>query len=353
MKITMHRGWWLTVGFALALCGVITAGVLLSRGAETGRDQSRQPPIEKIILMSVDALRADRLGCYGYRALDTTPAIDNWAKEALLFERVYAQAPWTMPSMASLMSGRYSREAGAYTNSGDVVLSGETLPEQLHRMGYRTAFFNTNPVLSRKGIGRGFDVVAPPPTGKKIPYSSVEPLVMDWLDAHARDKFFLWIHDMDPHSPPTEGNRYLTTPGWNRYDAEVHWVDEAMGRLLTKLDALAIRDQVLLVFTADHGEAFGEHRLSGHQNVMYDEVLRVPLIVQYPGMARRGRVSEAIQLLDLNPTIAQLAGLPPPATRRGESLVPIASNTDGHVTHRYAFSSRYYFTEDRIDDQSG
>src|SRR5262249_31438050 len=159
-----------------------------------------------------------------------------WASRALVFDHAYTQAPWTMPSLASLMTGRYVREAGAYTNSGDIAAQHQTLAEQLRGLGYRTAFFNTNAVLSRPGIRRGFDLVAPESVGAKIPYTTVEPQVMQWLDQHAGDKFFLWIHDMDTHAPFTEGNTYLTKPGWNRYDAEVRWVDEAVGRLFAKLE---------------------------------------------------------------------------------------------------------------------
>jgi len=352
------------LGLALttvALCGLM--GLLVTR-LVSGREhvhlplrvRSRQ---RKIILMTIDALRADRLGCYGYRRAETSPTIDAWAGQAVLFEHAYAQAPWTIPSLASLMSGRDAREVGAHTNLlGDIRSPEKTLAEQLRQLGYRTAFVNTNPLLLRPGMARGFDSVAPPSTnGAKLPYTAVEPLVMEWLDQHARDQFFLWIHDMDTHSPPTDGNPYLARPGWNSYDAEVRWVDEAVGRLFAKLDALGIRDQVLFIFTADHGEAFGEHHLDGHQDVIYDEVLHVPLIVRYPGMVRTGRVADPVQLLDVNPTIAELAGARQPPVSRGESLVPITATNwfswAARPQHPYVFSARYYFGTDRSDPVSG
>ncbi len=353
-KADGQRRWIVLVLVAFAMCGLTAGGTLLARGPRHDHAQRRRQPIQKIILLSIDALRADRLGCYGYHGAATSPIIDAWAKQALVFDHAYAQAPWTVPSLASLISGRYAREVGAHTNTyGDIFSREETLPEQLHRAGYRTAFFNTNPLLVLSGIDRGFDSVAPPSTGKKVPYTSVEPLVMEWLDQHARDKFFLWIHDMDTHSPPTEGNPYLGKPGWNAYDAEVRWVDEAVRRLFAKLDALGIRDQVLFIFTADHGEAFGEHHLVGHQNVIYDEVLHVPLIVQSPGMVRKGRVSAPVALLDVNPTIGEFAGLPVTSVRRGESLVPLTATKTADVRHAYVFSARYYFGIDRIDPANG
>ena len=339
----------------LAVTAMVVIGVAMlieARGHE--RPAAIDQPIQKIILMSIDALRADRLGCYGYQEAETSPTIDAWARRALLFERAFSQAPWTVPSLASLMSGRYPAEVGAHTNlHGDIVMRTDTLAERLHRLGYRTAFFNTNPVLWRPGIRRGFDAAAPAPLGRKIPYTSVEPLVMKWLDEHAREKFFLWIHDMDTHMPPTEGNPYLGTAGWQPYDAEVRWVDEAVRRLFAKLDTLGIRDEVLIIFTADHGEAFGEHKLYGHDSVIYDEVLHIPLIVQYPGMVRKGRVPTPVALLDVHATITELAGAAVRATDRGESLVPRTAIETTHVRDRQVFSSRYYFTDDIVDSASG
>ncbi len=310
-------------------------------------------PVDKIILITVDALRADRLGCYGYRGAPTSPNIDSFAEHAALFERAYSQAPWTVPSMGSLMSGHYVRDAGAYTNSGDIVPSISTLAERLQHLGFRTGFFNSSPFLAKPGIARGFDSVAPVTVGEKIPYTSVEPLVMAWLDRHAQEKFFLWIHDMDTHEPATDGNPFLSRPGWGSYDAEVRWVDEAMGRLFAKLRALGIRDHALIVFTADHGEAFGEHGLQGHQDVIYQEALHVPLIVALPGMEQGSRFAQAVQLLDMNPTIFEIAGGERGEAAAGESLVPIIEAKSNHVRHPYVFSARYYFDSERSDEKTG
>src|ERR1700693_5799339 len=124
---------------------------------------------------------------------------------------------------------------------------------------------------------------------------------------------------MDPHLPPTTGNPYRTAPGWERYDAEVRWMDEAVGRILAKLRALGLGDDLLIVFTADHGEAFGdEHGLIGHQDVMYDEVLHVPLRSQSPAMGPPRRIAAPVELIDVYATIAELAGLPVPAGTRSE-----------------------------------
>jgi arylsulfatase A-like enzyme len=315
--------------------------------------QPPREPIKKVVLITVDTLRTDRLGCYGYTARPTTPFIDSWAPETLLFERAFAQAPWTVPSMGSLLTGHYPREAGAYTNRGDLNDRLSTLPQLFRERGFRTASFNTNPLVMRRGFRRGFEYAVPESTGTKVPFGKVEPLLMQWLGEHTKDKFFIWVHDSDTHAPPTEGNPYLTTPGWKGYDAEVRWVDEAMRQIVNRLRELGILDETLVILTADHGEAFGEHGLGGHQNVIYDEVLRVPLLLRYPGMKHTGRTMAEVEVLDLFPTILELAGLPIPPGTRGESLVPIAEGRADRRTKPYAFATRYYFLTSQPQKDNG
>lgn len=311
------------------------------------------PRFDKVVLVTIDTLRARQLGCYGYDR-PTSPNIDAWAKNAVLFENNIVQAPWTVPSLGSLFTGHYPVEVGVYTNRGGISPDLMTLPQLFKRYGFRTASFNTHVLLVNKsgGFRRGFDDVFPDTVKParinehKIPWSNTEPYLMQWLDEHARERFFIWIHSMDPHGPPTIGNPYLGREGWKAYDGEVRWVDEAFGRILAKLEEVGIRDQVLLVFAADHGEAFGEHGLSGHQDVMYDEVLNGPLIIQYPGMGRTGRVAEPVELLDVFPTIAELAGLTVPPETRGESLVPLIEGRRRERKHSHLFSARYHFLDE-------
>ncbi|MFN8640381.1 MAG: sulfatase-like hydrolase/transferase [Candidatus Binatia bacterium] len=175
---------------------------------------------------------------------------------------------------------------------------------------------------------------------------------MSWLEAHARQPFFVWIHDMSPHLPPTAGNPWLTTPGWKRYDAEVRNSDDLIGRVLRKLAELRLGDDLLIVVTADHGEAFGdEHGLVGHQDVMYDEVLRVPLLIAAPVFEPR-RIAAPVELVDLFPTIAALAGLPVPPAVRGESLVLILAGERAERSHPNAFHA-LLLRERRFDPLAG
>jgi arylsulfatase A-like enzyme len=332
---------------AAILGGTALLAVAVLRSSERGRTWRAN----KVVLITIDTLRRGRLGCYGYHKKPTSPHLDAWAKEAVVFDRAVAQAPWTIPSLGSLFTGRYPVEVGTYTNSGAIRPEFVTLPQLFRQHGFVTASFNTHALLvnERDGFRRGFDEVFPPhvkpakPNQHKIPFGETEPYLLPWLQQHAHERFFIWIHDMDPHAPPTVDNPYLTQPGWKGYDGEVRWVDESIARIRESLEELSIWDQSLLIFTADHGEAFGEHKLAGHQDVMYDEVLQVPLIIQYAGMPGPKRVGALVELLDLFPTIAELAGLPVPPGTYGESLVPLIEGRRERREKQELISTRYHF----------
>ena len=309
---------------------------------------------QQVVLITIDTLRADRLGAYGYTTRPTSPNLDALAQQSVVFERAFAAAPWTIPSLAALHTGRYPVEVGAYTNSDAIAADATTLAELFHQRGVATANFNTHALLvaERTGFRRGFDTVVPDQlvplqAGEhKASFAQSEPALMAWLEAHARQPFFVWIHDMGPHLPVTAGNPHLATPGWPRYDAEVRGSDDLVGRIMSKLAALHLGDRLLVVFTADHGEAFGdEHGLTGHQDVMYDEVLRVPLMIGAPIFDPR-RVDATVELVDVFSTIAGLADLPIPAGVRGENLTPLLSGKQPARHNPSAFHMRFFFEPD-------
>jgi arylsulfatase A-like enzyme len=313
--------------------------------------------VSQVVLITIDTLRADRLGLYGYEDRPTSPQLDAWSEDAIVFERAFTQAPWTVPALGSLMTGFYPAEIGAYTNRAHIDPDFVTLAQLFRQDGFRTATFNTHYLLlsTYGGFRRGFEEIVPTVDAPaddsvhKVPFSRAEPALMAWLERHAAEPFFVWIHDMSPHEPSTEGNIYLADPSWGRggkyrqYDPEIRWMDDLVGRIFTRLKSLGIWEQLLIVFTADHGEAFLEHDLRGHQDVMYDEVLRIPLIVRYPGMGPPQRIAEPVELLDLYRTIGELAGLEVPHAVRGESLVPLMDGKAEHRTRPFLFHSRYHF----------
>ena len=328
---------------------VVSSAAIIALAVVGGasRSSADRAPIRKIVLVTIDTLRADRLGCYGYDK-PTSPNLDALASDGVLFERAMAPAPWTAPSMAAMITGRYPFETGVYTNQNLLGTGLDSLAEVLGKAGLATAWFNTNPVLmlGRTKFGHGFAHVAPDKIpGTKLAYSKIEPAVHQWLEDNAKRDFFVWIHSMDPHSPPTEGNPYHQDKSWHVYDGEVRLVDDAMGSLFDKLRSLGIWEETLVIFTADHGEAFSEHMLPGHQNVIYDEVLHVPMIVRYPGAVKAERSSEPVELVDLYRTIADLAQVEAPSEVRGESLVPILEGRANQRRQQYSYHSRYYVNE--------
>ncbi len=307
---------------------------------------------DKIVLFTVDTLRAGRLGVYGYDAATTSPHIDAWARDAVVFDRASAPSPWTVPSLAAFFTGRYPSEMAIYTNETGIPSQWATLAEILQGEGYRTAQFNSHSVLLQPEMGftRGFDEVYPDEYDlaeegeHKIAFAVPEQEALRWIEENSHDRFFLWVHDMDPHLPYSADNPYLE-PDSLPYDAEVRRVDASFGDIVAHLQARGDWDDILFIFTADHGEAFGEHGVQGHQNVMYDEVLNVPLIIDAPMIAEPGRVREPVDLFDVRTTILDLAGIPVEAGTRGESLVQLLEGKERRLQRAMSFHSRYYFED--------
>ncbi len=335
----------------VALVGLaIAASVVIWR--DTAEEALPWVP-RHVVLFTVDTWRADRLGVYGYRDAATSPQLDAWAREAIVFDRASAQAPWTVPSLASFFTGRYPTELGVFTNETGIGPRWQTLAEIFQEAGYRTASFNSHSVLleDEMGFRRGFDEVFPEVPKivldgeHKIPFATAEADFINWVDDHAEERFFIWLHNMDPHQPATPGNTYLEDESWHRYDAEVRWVDDAFARVVAHLQARGIWEDVLFVITADHGEAFGEHTITGHQNVMYDEVLRVPLLMYFSTMKGPMRVRAPIDLLDLRSTILDIAGLDEPEGAVGESLLPLLTGDRRRREREISVHSRYYFED--------
>ncbi len=335
--------------FAAAVLMAAVMATVMSGPAEPDRWRPK-----RIVLFSVDTLRADGLGVYGFDELDISPSIDRWAEDAVVFDRATAPAPWTVPSLASFLTGRFPGEMGVYTNETGIPEGWATLAELFQEAGYTTASFGSHSLLLEEEMGfrRGFDEVYPAEVGlilegeHKIPFADVEPDLEQWLEKHGSERFFIWIHNMDPHSPKTPGNPYFANEDWHRYDAEVRWVDDSfdrIDRLLTQAGFWG--DDFLFVFTADHGEAFGDHGLMGHQDVMYDEVLRVPLLIRYSAMKQPMRVAAPVDLLDVRRTILDLAGLSEPPGTHGESLVPIMAGERRERERALSVQARHYFED--------
>lgn len=314
------------------------------------KEKKQGKPRPNVIIYLVDTLRADRLGCYGYPK-PTSPHLDRFAEGATLFETAVAQAPWTRPSVASILTGMGPLAHGVRTLEDRLPDAADTLPERLRAAGYRTAAFSTNWHVSvDTGLAQGFDDFHFFPDEPDS--TSVNRRVLSWLDGHRGSKpFFLYIHALDPHAPympppdlrrrfaPGSPSQAGTREGLRRiykargekrsallaevtplYDAEIAANDRSFGALLSALKERKLFEESLIVFVSDHGEAFGEHRDFGHARSLHAEELDVPLVVKLPSQARGERSARLAQHVDLLPTVLAAAGLPPAPGLRGADL---------------------------------
>lgn len=311
-------------------------------------------PRPNVVLYLVDTLRADHLGVYGYER-DTSPALDRWAEQSVVFERAYAPSSWTRPSVVSLLSGldpiRHGVEDRLDAIPGDVRLLSETLKEN----GYATLAAVTNPnVLPAWGFGRGFDVFDDlDSAGHGTRADAVTDHVAAALEGLDRSRpFFLYVHVLDPHAPyeppPPFDERYPRSPALpaklsiGRYDGEIAFVDSQFGRLLDTLERHGLGDDTLVLFVSDHGEELMDHGAMGHGFTLFEEVVRVPFVMRLPHGAHAGtRVAERVSLIDVVPTVLSVLGLPPGNDLDGRDLAPLLGDPGARVEPRDLFLSLY------------
>jgi arylsulfatase A-like enzyme len=342
-----------------------------------------RPP--SVVLFVIDTLRADRVGAYGYGA-PTTPRIDKLAREAVLFEQAYAPAPWTLPSVVSLLTSTYACEHGVTVDGLALHPEIPTLAERLAEAGYATASLHANAYAgSISGLDRGFAL------SELIPYTDGQQ-VEAWLDRVGERPFFLYVHNVEPHDAyvapfetvqrfgdVSEGerarvNKLLTrfrrltradfeagqTPGATDntgtqravltrmralkpalsalYDGDIHLADERLGSVIDALVRRGVWEEILFVLVSDHGEELLEHGGLQHDHSVYEELIRVPMILRLPaGEAAGMRIPEMVSLVDVAPTILDRVGL---ATEglAGQSLLPLIAggkeNADGVASVR-------------------
>ncbi len=326
----------------------LVAAFLLSAGCKQPAPPWTGPV--SIVLLSIDTLRPDHLGCYGY-ARPTSPRIDALAREAVLFEQARTSVPWTTAShMTMLTSLEPDVHKVTHTALSETHSTG---PEQLAKAGYATgAFVNATALDRRFGFTRGFDVYqyVDRQTGAAV----VNRKALDWLATVKDRPFFLFVHYYvvhNPYDPPTEFRApfvkdfrpedvartgigpYHPPVSFSDaerramidlYDGGVRYGDDSAGRLLDGLKHLGVLDRTAVFVTSDHGEGFGEHGLYNHGNSLYEELLHVPLLVRLPGGRDGGkRVTEPVGHVDLLPTFLDLAGIPLAPSLMGRSLRPL------------------------------
>ncbi len=304
-------------------CCTALLGFLLLQGC-----QQPEPPTPKhVILVTVDTLRADYIGAYGGDV--ETPFFDRLAQEGTLIEEASAHVPLTRPSHVSLFTGLLPFETGVRDNLTPAKIPPvPLLAEVFQKAGFRTAAFVSSVVVAApSGLDRGFDIYsddfsASPEdpdflqSAQKRGDETVEEAIA-WLQTQAKkdtgsDRIFLWLHLYDPHEPYEAPQPYAADYPDRPYAAEVAWSDELLRRLESALDQLGLDNDCLWAVTSDHGEGLGDHGEQLHGFFAYQSTLRVPLLFRGPGVTAGGRLGKVAGLVDLYPTLLDLAGLAPP-----------------------------------------
>ncbi|MHC4941851.1 MAG: sulfatase [Planctomycetota bacterium] len=348
--------------------------------SDAGRDRT------PVILIVIDTLRTDVLGCYGADR-SATPGLDALAKESVLFEAAYSQAPWTLPSFASLFTSTYPTEHGALgkrekKNFFPIRDGLVTAAEALRSQGYRTGAIVNNIFLKGDfGFEKGFDTYDffPATVTKTRAADEVTGLGQRWIKEHARsgDPYFLLLHYFDPHftyKPPrafakkyggaiTEPIKKIAHPDdvrtgkvklnpWdqdslrNLYEGEVAFTDNEVGRLLGWLREENLFNKAVVIVTSDHGEEFWDHGDFEHGHTQYDELVKVPLLIRFPAGKHAGRVVKTpVRLMDLMPTLFESAGMESPATFRGKSFLSAIEGAGKASKDPLLFEGCLYGTE--------
>jgi len=340
-------------GGAIVILIVVSLTTLLIRKTRPDFTRLRGEKDFNVILITLDTTRADRLGCYGFSRIET-PTLDALAARGIKFENCIAQTPLTLPSHSSLFTGTLPCFHGVRDNGGFI------LPEELTTMaevfkggGYSTAAFIGAYVLDSKwGLNQGFDYYYDRFDLSKFekislgsvqrPANEVIDEALRWLGENKDSKFFAWIHLYDPHTPYEPPPPFAEKYPQNPYVGEIAFVDSELSRLGRFLEENSLNESSFLIIAGDHGESLGEHREAAHGFFIYQEAVHVPLIFVMPIPRFKGLSAPAVvSLVDVMPTVLEMAGLPVPREVQGESLVPFffrpAADPD-----RYAYSETYY-----------
>ena len=355
---------------------IIVIALLLS-GCK-GNQNSMQP---NLIVISIDTLRADHLGCYGYNR-PTSPLLDTLAAQGVLFENASATSPWTLPSHGSLFTGFYPSQIGLSSTAGRLPPDFETLATLISRHNISTAaIVNSIYLGARYGLNRGFDYFRLVP--ESYTTTGVAPTIIKdaitWLDNHSHEQFFLFLHFYDVHSDycslPRYEKEFVGTyngivDGTNRqllevrhgkldlnttdiqhliglYDAGIRQLNDQLEVLFDYLNNRKLLEKTYIIITSDHGEEFLEHGKILHSQTHYQEAIHIPLILLGPGIPPSKRVKGLASLVDVLPTALSLLGIPQPSRLKGVDLAPLWQRDN------YQFAERTIFSEaDKLNEKN-
>jgi len=324
----------------------------LERRQAIARKNENEGP--NVLVILVDTFRADHAGLYGY-GRHTTPELDAFSKDALVFDHALSPAAWTLPSVASLMTGQPSCQMAAVDGVG-LPQKDQTIAELMLDDGITTAAFSTNPLIGPShGFDQGFE------TFEYFPWqraSEVNTKFFKWLDRAGGLQWFAYLHYIDPHDPyePPPKFQIFRSPDYRGvfrkkkalnqmakrvnygkalpfevhhsdiqylrdcYDEEIHYWDSCFGQLVRRLRQKELLDHTIVVVLADHGEAFGEHGKFKHGQQVYEEAVHVPLVIRFPGKAHAGRKYQSVETRWLGGTLLNALKLKRPRFLRGNLL---------------------------------
>jgi len=342
------------IGMRVRWRGALLLG-LLGLGPGLLASCSRRPAIRNVLLISIDTLRADHLGSYGFPRT-TTPNIDAVAREGVLFRNVYSPVPVTLPAHSSMLTGTLPPVHGVRDNLHERVPdSSVTLAELLKPRGFATGAVVSSFVLDRRfNLNQGFDSYDDRfeelhkigDVTERKGYETTR-VATRWLEQHAKQPFFFFVHYYDPHDGYEPPEPFASQWPDDPYSGEVAFTDHCVGQVLTKLEQLGLYDSTLIIITGDHGEMLGEHGELNHGFFIYESALRVPLVFRGPRAMGPRQVDQPASLIDIVPTVAALLGIEVPKQVQGRDLSAWLEGDGAGVTARPLYAetvtaTRYY-----------
>ncbi|UCH96592.1 MAG: sulfatase [Candidatus Aminicenantes bacterium] len=331
----MRNGPGMIKPFIFLMTAIMVSGFVLEAKAD----------LKNIIIISVDTLRADHLGCYGY-PLNTSPNIDTLSLDGIRFSHCYTVTPLTAPSFATLFTSLPPYKHGSKRNGLSTYRNVKTLPYFLKRFGYYSAAFISNWPLRKKllALHQDFDEYVEVFTRRRFlgifdsegEAPEVTEKAIDWLEKKHKKRFLLWVHYTEPHRPYVSHKNFTFDyqhvpaatypPGTKlkrikKYDSEIAYADFYIGKLLEKIKSLGLYHDALIIFHSDHGESFGEHDYYYHGRRLYNSTVHVPLVIKLPGSRLKNTVRHEIgSILDISPTIFSILNIPVYSKMEGISL---------------------------------
>jgi arylsulfatase A-like enzyme len=335
------------------------AAVLLAACDGEGEVVARRGP--NVLVVTIDTIRVNRTSAYGY-ARDTTPTLARLAQSGVRFDDVYAPMATTGPSHASLFTSLYPRTLGYLNNFERLREGAPTLAEILAENGFETAaVVSSTPVSSSSGLARGFQYFDDRfDDGGKLKRRARDTTARAerWLRRQSEAPFFLWVHYFDPHAPyeppltylarfaPLSFDRFQWTLA--KYDGGLRFTDDALGGLLESLDDLGLMDDTLVVVTGDHGEGLMQHGFLTHGPMLYEEDVKVPLILHWPDRLPPMRLAGPVELRDVPRTVLEILEVPAPSALEGRSLLPAISGREPLRPDRTVFLQRRTYETENV-----